>query len=1097
MRRLKQATTSRPSRGASGNDRSVALLLLAMTLLTLSVGQLRAQESPPDSVAKMYGISTDTTDRFFVGAWTDAFPWSACYSTSHQPEWLSSPIAGARIDPITGDTVCTGARRSTWDTLNHYDSLWKWCDDFGIDVIRRRVEFFPGELQQLDRSPWVGDHRVIAFALGPTHFGAQGAEEEFLMVDSALFADMPMVFTWRSGGEVQNNGFENNDFGLDAGEMRYDSTNTTPGQTIAKDIAINWKPMQTHRWPQEYDAVSGQWEPNDFDSVQQSDPWSNVFGGYRGQWRDYLVVTGHLRSGGSSSDGDTLLEVIVSHETPYFAEDTVQTSRYVDTAGSAPKEPATNLTLPFDTMYVTKAELKPIGSPTEQNWDAYRTVRYPIYVKANPTTGLAGPQYAGNTSQRMNIEVRWLGGEPVVLRSVAFRDSLGDLMLGDESRPEVQQFHDSIVNVVRSYALYNKHGENGQEGGYTDRRKCVMGVAISAEFPPTAARCYQRMYKLLHDNLNAAMENTRGNPYGDAPDVDGVPAWMEGGYQNALQQEGDSTYDPNAVTVEEMMSYDGWMNRGLKLPYNEPPRLREHNGGRTDFEAEGWGTWENHVSMPELIIDTTDRQRTLDSVEVATTMYQRRFLGQYKPDSIAGYQPYGTNCDALGEGAAVARQYHRRLASVIFNVGPMGFAAAHTDDSTARPNAQWTNIHAFRDSVVDSVAHTTSIRIDTLYTSWKLDTVVGHYPEAAELWAMATTSLAYGAKGIDWQVMDGHYNSLNTRSIGFDDATWRTVVVHPDGSETSMIDSTALIDSLEIWNGVNPDFGACGPMLAYRDTTRNHYDQFLVLRHYDWRDYYDDTAGYYIPDFYTGWGVRSRATKEIDHWLHRIGPELMKLAWRNTYSINYTVPQNYTITYFPYGETAHNWDTATALERGVGYRPVPSDEIFSSVTAYRRDKILIPGLNTIGDSLVADSPEHTYVEVGLFEPRHDTTGDPMRDTNYMFLVNRRTFERPRGDYSISPTSARGRMMDSVSEMRVIDVRLNLRHPDSSQYNFVRVREIEPTTDTLPLATGPRVGLDTAIAADSSFRIALNPGHGALLEITYLPPDGTPGLRVRP
>jgi hypothetical protein len=153
-----------------------------------------------------------------------------------------------------------------------------------------------------------------------------------------------------------------------------------------------------------------------------------------------------------------------------------QSQQYYDSLGGPAITANTILTRTLATFYMTKAQLRPTDS-LNLSWDAYREVRFPLRAIID-TVGTArdldstyiGPLYAGNSSRRMNIEVRWLGGEPVMLRSVSIRDHYGDLMLGDASRADVQQAHHDFVQAVRELALYNKTGENGHDGVYADRR---------------------------------------------------------------------------------------------------------------------------------------------------------------------------------------------------------------------------------------------------------------------------------------------------------------------------------------------------------------------------------------------------------------------------------------------------------------------------------------------------------------------------------------------------------------------------------------------------------------------------------------------------
>jgi hypothetical protein len=191
-----------------------------------------------------------------------------------------------------------------------------------------------------------------------------------------------------------------------------------------------------------------------------------------------------------------------------------------------------------------------------------------------------------------------------------------------------------------------------------------------------------------------------------------------------------------------------------------------------------------------------------------------------------------------------------------------------------------------------------------------------------------------------------------------------------------------------------------------------------------------------------------------------MGRIMMKLQWRDAYSINHIVA---------WPGSTH--DTLT--------RPLPTNEIIRSVTTRPLW------------SNTADSAHLTFVEVGLFEKDTTHVGgvyQPRLDTNFIFVVNKRTMERPK---TIDSTSVRGHLLDSLSGTRFIKVQLNLPHPDTTQLNYVHVREIYP--DSTPLFHAPntwRHTLDTAILVDSAFTLLLGPGRASLLQITYLPPDSS-------
>jgi hypothetical protein len=333
-------------------------------------------------------------------------------------------------------------------------------------------------------------------------------------------------------------------------------------------------------------------------------------------------------------------------------------------------------------------------------------------------------------------------------------------------------------------------------------------------------------------------------------------------------------------------------------------------------------------------------------------------------------------------------------------------------------------------------------------TTSSIDTVLWSLPEPAEMRAWVNVGLAYSARGV-------HYPMVGANRMWHGD----TVI------------SQFVYDS---------DWGPHGPLTT--DTSDTATLTFANLFHID-------TAFVItVPTIYTGWGTNGAQLRWLDTaWLPKIGPEMLKLRWRDGYSINFTVPQQYMIDSSEYkADTVHHprfmLDQSTSQTRS---RPLPSTEIVTKVEAF----------DIYGHK---DSAEVTYVELGLFDTKitRDSLGNhlPLKDTNHIFLVNRRTFER---SDDIDPNTTRGRLMDSLAETRLVKLQLNLKHPDSSGYQFCRVRELAADSTPLPHADStPRHILDTAVYADSAVTVLLGPGRATLLEITYLPPgDSIPNAAL--
>jgi hypothetical protein len=313
---------------------------------------------------------------------------------------------------------------------------------------------------------------------------------------------------------------------------------------------------------------------------------------------------------------------------------------------------------------------------------------------------------------------------------------------------------------------------------------------------------------------------------------------------------------------------------------------------------------------------------------------------------------------------------------------------------------------------------------------------MSHPPEAAELRAMVNLSLAYGARGIHYYWL-GNYINFAYRSP---------------------LDASKWLGSIDSW-------GSNGPLTS--DTVLDHADPFAITDNQATAEYPAGTPRILIPRFFVGYGTRTRELKRIDAWLARVGPELARLRWRDSYSMHLAAGGPY------------------INPRQVRTRPLPAREIVRGIAAAARNGAV-------------DAPSATYVELGLFETisgaRRGGGLDPILDVHHIFVVNRRAFERPDDMAGSSPSEL---ALDSLAESRKVSIAFNLARPGDWRANIIRVRELAADTTRLPLWTAPRRALDTFIVATGAAEIWLRPGGGALLEISYpladaLAPNGDGG-----
>ena len=264
------------------------------------------------------------------------------------------------------------------------------------------------------------------------------------------------------------------------------------------------------------------------------------------------------------------------------------------------------------------------------------------------------------------------------------------------------------------------------------------------------------------------------------------------------------------------------------------------------------------------------------------------------------------------------------------------------------------------------------------------------------------------------------------------------------------------------WMQLAPDGGPVGNIpvmgfggLSVADTVHDVYD--WILR----RPGVEDSIGL-VPDYFLGFASTYKEIGEMSRWMHRVGKRLATLRWRDGYSVHWQKRR-----------------PGSIIDTGRQPRPLPADEIVTDVRTWH------PVTGKM------DPVWSTYVELGMFETITGSTvgkRDYAKDTNHIFVVNRRVFETyDTVDIRYSPHAKS--IMDSLSESRTIAFILNVTPPDIfGSKGLVRIREIEPDTAELPVI-GRRSVLDTIVAFTENspvVELTLGPGRAALLEITFQP-----------
>lgn len=806
--------------------------------------------------------------------------------------------------------------------------LWNFARSMGISTIQ------PGAtIEQLDtlatsrfREP--GRGRIIVRGLNPIQDAGMGRELRFYPFDSVQTRFYPWKFTRLEGGASSYDPIES------GAQVRvYDASNTAPETIIASQIAFDWAPWQVNRFPSRgYDTTAQK-------ASELIEWYLYRAGANRRAPTFHVALRGVILPDGRNGRGsDSVLKLEFWYEIP-------RGMKYIDTAGRM-NEAADDLTLLYKTLWVPRDSLMP-----RDGGESYREFSLPVnFMREQGQTW--GPLHPANESRRIDLRVQWTGAAPLALRSIALRDSIGELLYGNGQA--AVSYRMRIVDVARR-VIYgaDKRGKP---------REAIIRLMSGIEQHPTEAGGYAAVEDLLRKNIRdgfAPGDSISIHTEGGTSDP-GVPT-----FHDLTRSDAVFTEIGLASPVDTSKQFGAWENeayqRLFRMPVVRIPSIIHHNGGR--------------FQIPLL----EPRRETIEQ-EYEPVLQVLKF-GQYDPAGPAWPWNIGgvTN---LGHGAGVMRATGRRMISTVFT--------------------------------------TSELHLRLKERGERLDTLMSHTPEASEIRAMVNLSLCYGARGIHYFWL-GNYTNHMSRSDK-----------DPD-----------------IWVGSNDSWGSNGPLTS--DTTMDYANPFALTDNQSSSEHPRGTPRVLLNDFYVGYGVRTREIKRLNGWLARIGPELMRLRWRDSYSMHYAVPHP-------------NIDPGQARPRTL-----PADEIVSGVRARARDGAV-------------DAPHATYVELGFFGQKGgEGGGSAMPDAHHLYVVNRRCFERPE---DIPIDTPFGVLLDMLAETRTIDVRFNLQRPGDWRYNVIRVREIEGDTTRLPLARAPRVPLDTFIVADSAVSLTLRPGDGALLEITY-------------
>ncbi|MDB5034085.1 MAG: hypothetical protein JWQ98_1326 [Chlorobi bacterium] len=1002
------------------------------------------------------------------------------YPDQPLPDNLFLPLI--HIHGLSDTTFFIGGEMATNTTSGDVRDMWKFAgDSLGLNVMEYRGDQSMQHVDSLakDTGPngTIGVRRLMCWIDKYSGESGWGRQVTFYPFDYAESYYWKCKFLTRSDGTLDSNLEVKDDHKNRAPEQVYDSTNTTRGATVAQQIAFGYDPMQVNRYP-----------GHDGGNYPLTQNVETILSGSHfnyGQTSWYIAVTAHLfdpnklgSGGGGAADTDALLAIDIYNEIP-------NGSRYFDA------------TMPV-ILYLTKAK-------TIDGTSIDSVIHCEVWNVADATKG---PFTETDAIIKATARAAFIDSvtatyapTPVIIRDSTFPDidfhsfdnPPNDPLPPDQRLGALHARRDTALrypleleerNVRKDRQRRNDSSYNAHLHTSTSDQALLYHTiwVRKSDLPPVEilGRPNYNQYSTPVYQINLARE--RGSISGPANAALGSRRfdirirWM-GKEKLALRsiairdtlgemllgnEPQSITYRQDLVNMAQTL-YFGTPNpspttqprENIPLAYfGDEPTFTEYAGFNAidrllrDSTAPGGDTTRSlrpHFEMNQVI---PHKVLISNAAIVEPGFYQtsaRDITAQFGlPDSYA--QPPVLrmhdggcwNVPALGETADSVELFetaYQRATICEYNPGASIFPFQYTK-LTDLGMAAHAASRSGRWLIPWIGVH------GDLSILWRHDPSGAIAPqpelqwivEAAQLRLEGNLALCYGARGV-------HYPW-----VGSDTSEFQTDATPIDASHPTKF------------------FCNWGPVGYFTDRTQDHIPLFTVMTDFDL------SHRATIPNFYTGWGVRLREMQWLDKtWFPSVGKYMLKLRWCDGYSVHFTHPQSYLQK--PYQSD---------------HRPLPSTEIVTAVQSWK------PSIDD--EPIHIDPPEKTYVELGFFNTvKGADTSNRMLDTNYMFVVNRRVFERPD---DTTASSAYGRKLDTLAETRTIALKLHLQHPDQSSYNFVRVTEIEPDSTPLPLI-GRRKGLDTILFGDSTVALTIRPGGGALLRITYAPPGTSfPGGDLR-
>ncbi len=639
------------------------------------------------------------------------------------------PDTTVTIRPVFGlnpDEFMLGAYVNVRPPTGGLGGIWPWADSLGISIIEDRHSLeYGAEIDSLadgarGTTSGAWRHRLIVHT-PPISLLGWAREVIFYPFDTAAsyYFQCRFLESWRSQGveRLNRDPSQRSPSGSPLRERVFDVSNTDTMAVVASRIAFGYdSAFHKRRWSA---------YPYD-DSVEVTDEFyrRNDLDVSRDKASIFIVVTGHLFSpaeGGrpyDSAQDDIVLEIDIMNEVPEGAT-------FMNADGATMRATA-DTTFLYTTLYLSKRQFLPLLAGADTAYDRYRAAEFWIDMKRMFPFGPGGPFNDANSAHRMDVRVRWTGKEKLALRSVALRDTMAQLLLGNRTHQALFRaaIIDSVERALRGYSWSVQDQRLAASTRYRDRLGKIIRFYTGDEGTALRNVGFNWLDSTLYRRFANGDSSTRGlRAYrAQATILDSDAPIMTS--QNEITVE---TYpwdfwhmkgewsDP-AASSRVGESRGGWMGDmagwfGLPDSIQQPPSIVEHNGGR--------------FYIPQLGLDDRDAR---SNVELYTHSIQRLAWGAYVPFRLRW--PYSRwQLTALGRAADVSRRTGRRI-------------------------ILWTGVH-------------TTLHIWNREKGGRTyrDTLIGHIPEASEIRANVNIGLAYGIRGIQYSYLGANVNEYYGRDF--------------------------------------------------------------------------------------------------------------------------------------------------------------------------------------------------------------------------------------------------------------------------------------------------------------------------------------------